>query len=359
MLYHLSLLLKDYFFAFNVFKYVTFRSFTAIILAFLLTLLLTPLFMRKMKAIQRLFGGYIREYTPEGHLIKKYVPTMGGFTIVTSLIITVFLLMRLDLAYFWVISFCVIGFALIGFWDDYVKLKNKKGISARAKFTAQVVVAFVTAFALYLFTELTTILHFPFFKNLYVDLGFLYIPFAMLVIVATANAVNLTDGLDGLAIGPVMTTAATLGAIAYAVGHYKIASYLNIPYIPYAGDLTVFCFALVGAGLGFLWFNAYPAQLFMGDVGSMALGAALGVIALVAKSELLLPIAGGVFVIETLSVIIQVLYFKATKGKRLFKMAPFHHHLELSGVAEPKIVVRMWIISFLLGIIALSTLKLR
>ena len=359
MLYHLSLWLKDYFFAFNVFKYITFRSFSAIILAFLLTLVLTPFFMKKMKALQRLLGGYIREYTPEGHVVKRYIPTMGGFVIVLSLLLTSFLLMRLDLGYFWVISFCIVGFALVGLWDDYVKLKNKKGISVKTKFTAQSLVAFITSTALYLLTEVNTILYFPFFKDVYLDLGLLYIPFAALVIVATSNAVNLTDGLDGLAIGPVMTTAATLGVIAYAVGNYKIANYLNIPYVPYAGDLTVLCFALVGAGLGFLWFNAYPAQLFMGDVGSLALGSALGVIALVAKSELLLPIAGGVFVAETLSVILQVAYFKATKGKRLFRMAPFHHHLELSGVPEPKIVVRMWIISFLLGVIALSTLKLR
>ncbi len=359
MLYHLSLWLKDYLFVFNVFKYITFRSFMAILLAFFITLILTPIFMRKMKALQRLLGGYIREYTPEGHLVKKYVPTMGGLIIVLSVLLTSFLLMRLDLIYFWIASFCIVGFALIGFWDDYVKLKNKKGIPAKTKLLAQVVVALLTSCTLYLASEVNTVLYFPFFKNLYIDLGLFYIPFAVLVIVATSNAVNLTDGLDGLAIGPVMTTSATLGVIAYTVGNYKMATYLNIPYVPYAGDLTVLCFALVGAGLGFLWFNAYPAQLFMGDVGSLSLGAALGVMALVSKSELLLPIAGGVFVIETLSVILQVAYFKLTKGKRLFKMAPFHHHLELSGVPESKIVVRMWIISFLLGILALSTLKLR
>ncbi len=359
MLYHLSLWLKDYFFLFNVFKYITFRSLMAILLAFLITLILTPIFMKRMKALQRLLGGYMREYTPAGHLVKKYVPTMGGLIIVLSVLLTSFLLMRLDLVYFWILSFCILGFALVGFWDDYVKLKNKKGIPARTKFLAQVAVAFLTACALYFASEIDTILYFPFFKNLYIDLGLLYIPFATLVIVSTSNAVNLTDGLDGLAIGPVMTTSATLGVIAYAVGNYKIASYLNIPYVPYAGDLTILCFALVGAGLGFLWFNAYPAQLFMGDVGSLSLGAALGVMALVSKSEFLLPVAGGVFVVETLSVILQVAYFKLTNGKRLFKMAPFHHHLELSGVPESKIVVRMWIISFLLGILALSTLKLR
>ncbi|MCS7263168.1 MAG: phospho-N-acetylmuramoyl-pentapeptide-transferase [Aquificaceae bacterium] len=359
MLYHIALYLKDYLFAFNVFKYITFRSFLAVLIAFALTLLLTPVFMKKMKAIQRLFKGYRREYTPEGHLVKKYTPTMGGLIIVLSVTLTCFLLMRLDLFYFWVATLCILGFALIGFWDDVLKLRNKKGISAKKKFSAQVLVASLTALAIYLYGGVDTKLYFPFFKDLQVELGFLYVPFAVLVIVSASNAVNITDGLDGLAIGPVMTTCASLGVVAYAVGHAEIASYLNIPYVPYAGDISVLCFAIVGAGLGFLWFNAFPAQLFMGDVGALALGAGLGVIALVSKSELLLPIAGGVLVFETLSVILQVAYFKLTGGKRLFKMAPFHHHLELSGVPEPKIVVRMWIVSLLLGIVALATLKLR
>lgn len=359
MLYHIALYLRDYFFAFNVFKYITFRSFLALLLAFAVTLILTPIFMQKMKAIQRLFKGYIREYTPEGHLVKRYVPTMGGIIIVLSILLSCLLLMRLDLVYFWIISFCIFGFALIGLWDDMVKLKNKKGISAKKKFMAQLLVAGFTSFFIYLHGGVNSKLYFPLFKELQLDLGIFYIPFAMLVIVASSNAVNLTDGLDGLAIGPVMTTAAALGAVSYAVGHAGIANYLNIPYVPYAGDLAILCFAIVGAGLGFLWFNSFPAQLFMGDVGALSLGAGLGVIALISKSELLLPIAGGVFVFETLSVILQVAYFKVTKGKRLFKRAPFHHHLELSGVPEPKIVVRMWIISILLGIITLATLKLR
>ncbi len=359
MLYHIALYLRDYLFAFNVFKYISFRSFLAVFVAFFITLVLTPIFMKKMKALQRLLKGYVREYTPEGHLVKKYTPTMGGIVVVLSVFFTSFLLMRLDLVYFWIITFCMLGFALIGFWDDFVKLKNKKGISARKKFLAQLLVAGITSVFIYTYSGVNTKLYFPLFKNLQIDLGLLYIPFAMLVIVGTSNAVNLTDGLDGLAIGPAMTTVASMGVVAYAVGHAGIANYLNIPYVPYAGDLTVLCFAVVGAGLGFLWFNAFPAQLFMGDVGALALGAGLGVIALVSKSELLLPIAGGVFVFETLSVMLQVAYFKLTKGKRLFKMAPFHHHLELSGVPEPKIVVRMWIISLLLGILALATLKLR
>ncbi|MFN3814181.1 MAG: phospho-N-acetylmuramoyl-pentapeptide-transferase [Aquificaceae bacterium] len=359
MLYHVSLWLKDYIFVFNVFKYITFRSLMAIVLAFFITLIITPIFVRKMKAFQRLFKGYVREYTPQGHVVKRYVPSMGGFVIVVSILLSSFFLMRLDLPYFWMILFCILGFALIGFVDDYTKLRNKKGVSAKYKFLAQVFVALTTVVSMQMFTDVGTRLYFPLFKNLQVDLGTFYIPFAVLVIVATSNAVNLTDGLDGLAIGPVMTSSATLGIISYVVGHYTLSKYLNIPYVPYAGDLTVLCFAIAGAGLGFLWFNSYPAQLFMGDVGSLSLGAALGVIALVSKSELILPLAGGVFVFETLSVIMQVVYFKLTGGKRLFKMAPFHHHLELSGIPEPKIVVRMWIISLLFGILAISMLKLR
>ncbi|WP_029552208.1 phospho-N-acetylmuramoyl-pentapeptide-transferase [Thermocrinis jamiesonii] len=359
MLYHLSFYLKDLFFGFNVFKYITFRSFLAVMLAFFITLLLSPVFLKKMRAIQRLFKGYIREYTPKGHVTKRLVPTMGGLVIILSVLLSSFLLMRWDLNYFWIISFCIVGFGLIGLWDDYTKLRNKKGISAKAKFLAQFFFATITALAIYYFTDVGTKIYFPLFKNLQIDLGLFYIPFAVLVIVATSNAVNLTDGLDGLAVGPVMTTAASLGIIAYAVGHLSIAKYLNIPYVPYAGDLTVLCFAIIGACLGFLWFNAYPAQMFMGDVGSLSLGAALAVIALIAKAELVLPIAGGVFVFETLSVILQVAYFKLTKGKRLFKMAPFHHHMELSGIPEPKIVVRMWIVSILLAVLAVATLKLR
>ncbi len=358
MIYHIALLLREYFFAFNVFKYITFRSFTAIILAFVLTLILSPVIIRKLKRWQKILGGYIRKYTPQG-VSKKYVPTMGGIIIVSVLSVTSLLLMRFDLFYVWILLFSTLTFALIGLFDDYLKLKNKEGLSAKLKFLGQLVASFLVAFLIYEVAGVNTVLYFPLFKDLYIDLGYLYIPFAMLVIIATSNAVNITDGLDGLAIGPVMTTATAFGVIAYAVGHIKIAEYLDIPYIPYAGEIAIFCMAIVGCGLGFLWFNSFPAQMFMGDVGSLGLGAALGTVALLVKGELLLIIAGGIFVFETLSVIIQVIYFKLTKGKRIFKMAPFHHHLELSGVPEPKIVVRMWIISVLLAIIAISTLKLR
>ncbi len=358
MIYHIALLLREYFFAFNVFKYITFRSFTAIILAFALTILLSPVIIRKLRRWQKILGGYIRKYTPQG-VSKKYVPTMGGIIIVSVLSVTILLLMRFDLIYIWILLFSTISFALIGLLDDYLKLRNKEGLSAKIKFLGQLLASMAVALFVYEIADVNTVLYFPLFKDLYLDLGYMYIPFAMLVIIATSNAVNITDGLDGLAIGPVMTTATAFGVIAYAVGHIKIAEYLDIPYIPYAGEIAIFCMAIVGCGLGFLWFNSFPAQMFMGDVGSLGLGAALGTIALLVKGELLLIIAGGIFVFETLSVIIQVIYFRLTKGKRIFKMAPFHHHLELSGVPEPKIVVRMWIISILLAILAISTLKLR
>ncbi|NPB07580.1 MAG: phospho-N-acetylmuramoyl-pentapeptide-transferase, partial [Aquificae bacterium] len=263
------------------------------------------------------------------------------------------------LTYTWIVLLSLVTFGAIGLWDDYVKLKNKKGISIKAKFLAQVIAGSLVAYLIYFWADINTVLYFPLFKELQVDLGLLYIPFAVFVIVGAANAVNLTDGLDGLAIGPAMTTAVALGVIAYAVGHSRIAEYLGIPYVPYAGELTIFCFSLVGAGLGFLWFNSFPAQMFMGDVGALSIGAALGTVALITKSEFAFAVAGGVFVFETLSVILQVAYFRMTGGKRLFKRAPFHHHLELNGLPEPKIVVRMWIISILLGIVAIAMLKLR
>jgi len=359
MLYHLALILKDYWFVFNVLKYITFRSLSAVIIAFFLTLLLSPSFINRFRRIQEFFGGYVREYTPENHEAKKYTPTMGGVVILIVVTLSTLLLMRWDIKYTWVVIFSLLSFGAVGFWDDYVKLKNKKGISIRAKFLLQLLGATLVSLLIFYWAGINTVLYFPFFKELYVDLGILYIPFAVFVIVGSANAVNLTDGLDGLAIGPAMTTATALGVVAYAVGHSKIAQYLNIPHIPYAGELTVFCFALVGAGLGFLWFNSFPAQMFMGDVGSLSIGASLATVALLTKAEFIFAVAAGVFVFETISVILQVIYFRWTGGKRLFKRAPFHHHLELNGLPEPKIVVRMWIISILLAILAISMLKLR
>jgi len=359
MLYHLALFLRDYFFAFNVFKYITFRSFTAILIAFFITLLLSPTFIERVSKLQRIFGGYVREYTPDHHENKKYTPTMGGIVIVTVIILSSLLLMRLDIRYTWVLVFSTLSFALIGLLDDWIKLQNKKGLSIKVKLLLQVFFATLTAMLIFYWVGLETKLYFPFFKELTLDLGYLYIPFAIFIIVGTANAVNLTDGLDGLAIGPSMTTATAFGVIAYAVGHSKISEYLGIPYVPYAGEITIFCFAIIGAGLGFLWFNAFPAQMFMGDVGALGLGAALATVSILTKSEFLLAIAGGVFVFETVTVILQIIYFRLTGGKRLFKRAPFHHHLELSGLPEPKIVVRMWIVSVLLAIVSVAMLKLR
>ncbi len=359
MAYLLAILLRDYLFIFNVLKYITFRSFTAVLIAFFLTLILSPSFIKRLSKLQRLFGGYVREYTPENHAVKKYTPTMGGVVIVTVVLLATLLLMRLDIKYTWVLLFSLLSFASIGLLDDWVKLKNKKGISIKLKLLLQTTCAFLISLLLFFWVGLETKLYFPFFKELTLDLGFFYIPFAMFVIVGSANAVNLTDGLDGLAIGPAMTTATAFGVIAYAVGHSKIAEYLGIPYVPYAGEITVFCFAIVGAGLGFLWFNAFPAQMFMGDVGALGLGASLATVSLLTKSEFLLAVAGGVFVFETVTVILQIIYFRATGGKRLFKRAPFHHHLELSGMPEPKIVVRMWIVSVLLAIVSVAMLKLR
>ena len=359
MVYHLALILKDYIFLFNVFKYITFRSFTAVLIAFFITLFLSPTFMERVSKLQRFLGGYVREYTPEHHESKKYTPTMGGVVIVTVILLSTLLLMRIDVKYTWVLLFATLSFAVVGLLDDWLKLKDKRGLSIKSKLLLQIVFALITSYLLFYWVGLDTKLYFPFFKELTIDLGWLYIPFATFIIVGTANAVNLTDGLDGLAIGPSMTTATAFGVIAYAVGHSKISDYLGIPYVPYAGEITVFCFAIVGAGLGFLWFNAFPAQMFMGDVGALGLGAALGTVSILTKSEFLLAVAGGVFVFETVTVILQIVYFRATKGKRLFKRAPFHHHLELSGLPEPKIVVRMWIVSVLLAIISIAMLKLR
>lgn len=359
MLYWLGLVLKSHIFLFNVLRYITFRALMAVILSFFITLVLSPIFMRKVTALNRLYGGYVREDTPETHSKKKFVPSMGGLIIILSLELSSILLMRLDIAQTWIMAFTVLGFAIVGFIDDFVKLKNKKGISARSKMLGQIIVSFVSALLLYFVVHIDTNLYFPFFKGLKLNLGYFYIVFVMLVLIATSNAVNLTDGLDGLAIVPAMTTAFALGIISYVAGNAILAKYLEIHYVENAGELAIFGMAVVGAGLGFLWFNSFPAQMFMGDVGSLGLGAALGMLAIMSKQELTLIIAGGVFVVEALSVIIQVSVFKITKGKRVFKMAPIHHHFELNGTPEPKIVVRIWIVSILLAIFTIATLKLR
>jgi len=285
---------------------------------------------------------------------------MGGTLILFSLVIATLLLADLTNFYVWLALAVTLAYALIGFVDDYDKLRRgeARGLSGRAKLVAQTVVALVAAAVLYTRADFSTDLFFPFFKDLHPHLGLWYIPFAALVVVGASNAVNLTDGLDGLAIGPVMTAAFTYGVFAYATGNVKWAEYLQIPHVPGAGELAIFCVAIVCAGLGFLWFNAYPAEMFMGDVGSLPLGAALALVALVTKQEIVLVVAGGVFVVEALSVIFQVVSFKLRR-KRIFRMAPIHHHFELLGWPEPQIIVRFWIVSVICAVLALSTLKLR
>jgi len=357
MLYHLLYPLHTTYGVFNVFRYQTFRGLAAALTAFLLAFLFGPWLIRRLQAHQ--IGQPIREDGPQRHLAKAGTPTMGGTLILFSLVLATLLLADLDNRYVWTMLGVTLGFGVIGFVDDYRKLRigNSKGISGRSKLLWQFIIGFGVGLFLYQ-SEFATTLRFPFFKDLYVDLGAWYIPFAALVVVGASNAVNLTDGLDGLAIGPVMTNAVTFGVFAYAAGNLKNAAYLQIPYIPGVGEVAIFCAALFSASLGFLWFNAYPAMMFMGDVGALPLGAALGTVALLTKQELVLLIAGGVFVVEALSVILQVAYYKWSR-KRIFRMAPLHHHFELQGYPEPQIIVRFWIVSVICALAALSTLKLR
>jgi phospho-N-acetylmuramoyl-pentapeptide-transferase len=358
MLYHLLYPLHLSHSVFNVFRYITFRTLIAALTSLIVSFLLGPWVIRRLTARQ--IGQTIRPDGPQSHLAKAGTPTMGGTLILFSLILATLMLADLTNFYVWLIIGVTIGFATIGFVDDYGKLRrgNARGLSGRAKLAAQVGVAAVAATALYLKPDFSTDLVFPFFKELHPNLGVWYVPFAAFVLVGASNAVNLTDGLDGLAIGPVMTTAFTYGVFAYVTGNVKLAEYLQIPYVNGAGELAIFCGALLCAGLGFLWFNAYPAEMFMGDVGSLPLGAALALVALVTKQEIVMIIAGGVFVVEALSVIFQVTSYKL-RHKRVFRMAPIHHHFELQGWPEPQIIVRFWIASIICAVLALATLKLR
>ena len=346
---------------FNLFRYITFRAggafFTALIFGFLFG---QPLI--NMLKVRQKKGQPIREDGPQGHFAKAGTPTMGGLLVISALIVATLFWARLDNPYVWLGLGVTVCFALIGFADDYAKVTkmNTKGVSGKVRFGLGLVVAAVAGFAAAWFhpADLTNELAFPVFKELLVNLGIFFVPFAMIVIVGSANAVNLTDGLDGLAIMPVMIAAGTLGIIAYAVGRVDFSQYLDVHYVPGTGELLVFTAGLIGGGLGFLWYNAPPAAVFMGDTGSLALGGALGAIAVATKHEIVLAIVGGLFVVEALSVIIQVAYFKRT-GKRVFLMAPIHHHYEKKGWAEPQIVIRFWIISLILALIGLATLKLR
>ncbi|MFI5394651.1 MAG: phospho-N-acetylmuramoyl-pentapeptide-transferase [Candidatus Binatia bacterium] len=358
MLYHLLYPLHASYSVFNVFRYITFRTLIAAITSLLISFLLGPWFIRRLTARQ--IGQTIRPDGPQSHLSKAGTPTMGGALILFSLVLATLLLADLTNLYVWLAVGVTTAYAIIGFVDDYRKLRHghARGLSGAAKLGAQFAVALVAGLLLFWKHDFSTAVFFPFVKELHPDLGWWYVPFAAVVVVGASNAVNLTDGLDGLAIGPVMTTAFTYGVFAYVTGNVKLAEYLQIPYVHGAGELAIFCGALLCAGLGFLWFNAYPAEMFMGDVGSLPLGAALAIVALVTKQEIVMIIVGGVFVVEALSVIFQVASFKL-RHKRIFRMAPIHHHFELLGWPEPQIIVRFWIISIICALLALSTLKLR
>ncbi|MBC8208251.1 MAG: phospho-N-acetylmuramoyl-pentapeptide-transferase [Desulfobulbaceae bacterium] len=359
MLYHLLYPLHTSFSGFNVFRYITIRSIGGAVTAFLIMLILGPVLIRLLRRYQ--IGQVVRDDGPETHLAKQGVPTMGGLLILFAVLSGTLLWARLDNPLVWLMSFVILFFGMIGAVDDSRKIlkKNSDGLSARGKVLLQVAGASVVGFFVWLYPGFDGHLSIPFLKDIRPDLGWFYVVFAILVIVGSSNAVNLTDGLDGLATGPVIVSASVYLVFAYLAGHAVLAEYLQIPYVKDAGELAVFCGALVGACLGFLWFNAYPAQVFMGDVGSLALGGALGAVAIIIKQEILLAIVGGVFVMEALSVIIQVGYFKYSKGKRFFLMAPFHHHFEKKGWHETKVVVRFWIVSIILGFVAIATLKLR
>jgi len=359
MLYHLLYPLHTTISAFNVFRYITFRTIYASLTAFFICFFLGPWVIRKLGEMQ--IGQHIREDGPQSHLDKAGTPTMGGILIIFSITVSTLLWMNLTNYYVWIALLVTTGFGAIGFIDDYLMQikKRSKGLSVKSKFCLQILLALLIGFLVYMCPDFSTRVTVPFFKNISPDLGWGYIIFAAFVIVATSNAVNLTDGLDGLAIGPVIVVAATYMLFAYVAGHSKIADYLQINYVAEGGEIAIFCGILAGAGMGFLWFNAYPAQVFMGDVGSLSLGGAIGTVAVITKQEILLVIVGGLFVIETLSVIFQVGFFKMTNGRRIFKMAPLHHHFELKGWPEPKVIVRFWIIAIALALISMSTLKLR
>jgi phospho-N-acetylmuramoyl-pentapeptide-transferase len=359
MLYDFLVPLAKEHIVFNVFRYLTFRSFMALITALVISLLIGPPLIRWLRRFQE-GGETVREDTPERHRGKRGTPTMGGVIILAAILVTTLLWANLRNRYVWVAILAIAGFGLIGVWDDWSKVRRRRGIPARWKLGAQVLLTLGLLQIVFWQPPQawTPVLAVPFFKGWLIDLGWLWFPFAILVVVGASNAVNLTDGLDGLAIGPVIMAGGAFGIIAYLTGNFRAADYLKILNVRGAGELAVFCAALIGAAVGFLWFNCHPAEVFMGDAGSLALGGAIGMLAVLTKAELLLPLIGGLYVVEAGSVIIQVVSFRLT-GRRVFRMAPLHHHYELSGWAEPKIVVRFWIVSFALALLALTTLKLR
>jgi phospho-N-acetylmuramoyl-pentapeptide-transferase len=361
MLYHLLYPLRNHIPVFNVFRYITFRGAAAIVTALLLSWFLGPWFVRTLRRFS--VGQNIRELGPEAHQVKAGTPTMGGLLILVAVVVPTLLWANLTNVYVWLVILVTTAFGAIGFADDLLKVRRRhnQGLSVRTKLLLQVAAAAAMGLALLFLPPeygFDSTLSFPFFKQLRPDLGYFYIPFVVLVLVGSSNAVNLTDGLDGLAIGATTVAAATYAIFTYVAGNRVIANYLQISYVHGVGEVSVVCGALVGAGLGFLWFNSHPAELFMGDVGSLSLGGAIGSVAVIAKQELLLALVGGLFVLEALSVIVQVTSFKL-RGRRVLRMAPLHHHFELSGWPEPKIIVRFWILSILFALLSLSTLKLR
>lgn len=360
MLYHLLYPLREAFSGFNVFRYITFRSAGAALTALLVSFLFGPRMISWLRQLK--VGQQVRNDGPQTHLTKQGTPTMGGLLIILALVSSVLLWSDLTNKYVWVVLFATLTFGGIGFWDDYLKVVKKQstGLRAREKFGLQILASLMVGLFLYYNPGDPNITHLsvPFMKKLLIDLGWFYIPFVAVVIVGSSNAVNLTDGLDGLAIGLVGIASTANAVIVYLGGNRIIAEYLKILYIPGTGELVIFCGALLGASLGFLWYNAHPAEVFMGDVGSLSLGGALGTLAVVTKHELILVIVGGIFVMETVSVILQVASFKL-RGKRIFRMAPIHHHFEQIGWPESKVIVRFWIVGIILALVSISSLKLR
>ena len=362
MFYYLSEF-RDLFFGFNIFRYITFRAGMAAVTTFLLCLILGPFFIKKLKQwkIQEVAK---RQDCPDLDRFqesKEGTPTMGGLFIVGSIVLSVLLWADLSNRYILLTLLTCLGLAVLGFVDDYIKLTrrgSRRGLTKRTKLLWEIMIGVFVGSYIYFNPETSTRLDIPFFKTLMINLGIFYIPFVALVVVGTSNAVNFTDGLDGLAIGCVLIVSITLAGLSYITGHLQFSEYLFLPFVPGAGELTIFCAAIVGASLGFLWFNCHPASVFMGDVGSLSLGGTLGIIAVLIKKELILALAGGIFVVEALSVIMQITSFRLSK-KRIFKMSPLHHHLQLSGWHESKIIVRFWILAIILALLTLTTLKIR